>query len=81
MLECGRNFKGTVKEDCNTCNVIDDEKHILNHCPKYEVYRESNTCIHFDDIYSDQIENLRAIVSTIELFWNTSNGHGTLRRN
>ena len=80
MLQCGRNFKGTMSEMCNICNVTDDEDHVLNHCPKYEMHRESDTCINFNDIYSNQIEILRAIISTIERFWNTSNAHGTLHR-
>ena len=80
MLQCGRNFKGTMSEVCNICNVTDDEDHVLNHCPKYEMHRESDTCINFNDIYSNQIEILRAIISTIERFWNTSNAHGTLHR-
>ena len=27
MLECGRNYKGTIQQICKTCNVIDDEEH------------------------------------------------------
>ena len=69
-----------MNEVCNICDVTDDEDHILNHCPKYEMYRELNISMNFNDIYSNQIENLRAIISNIQRFWNTFNGHGTLHR-
>ena len=36
MLQCGKNFKGTMQEMCNECQKIDDEDHRLNHCPKYQ---------------------------------------------
>ena len=35
MLQCGRNFKGDNSVTCNTCSVVDDEEHCLNHCVKY----------------------------------------------
>ena len=35
MLQCGKNFKGTMKEICDTCNTIDDENHRLNDCIKW----------------------------------------------
>ena len=30
MLECGHNFKGTLKETCDQCHCLDDETHRLN---------------------------------------------------
>ena len=80
MLECGRNYKGTVKEECSTCRVIDDEDHILNHCSKYEKLREPGAYVNFDDVHSDQIEKIRNVITPIEMVWNTTNAHGTLRR-
>ena len=34
LLECGRNYKGTINEICDQCCTKDDENHRLNHCPK-----------------------------------------------
>ena len=36
MLECGKNFKGTVKIECQTCGVTDDESHWLHACTRWE---------------------------------------------
>ena len=36
MLECGKNHKGTLSLMCTTCNIIDDENHRLNVCPKWQ---------------------------------------------
>ena len=33
MLECGRNFKGTIPEICPDCNETDDEQHRLSVVP------------------------------------------------
>ena len=35
MLQCGRNFSAKTGKNCHTCNVIDDEEHRLNICPKW----------------------------------------------
>ena len=39
MLECGMNYKGTLKTTCNQCKCEDDENHRLNYCSRY---RENN---------------------------------------
>ena len=36
MLECGRNYKGSMSEICNECNDLDDENHRLNFCAKFK---------------------------------------------
>ena len=36
MLECGLNFKGSMKPECVACGCPDDEEHRLNHCIKCE---------------------------------------------
>ena len=36
MLECGKNFRGTLNEKCfKTCNQVDTQEHRLNECMKY----------------------------------------------
>ena len=32
MLECGKNYKGTIPETCHTCSLLDDENHRMNEC-------------------------------------------------
>ena len=34
MLQCGKNYKGTMNEICNECDILDDEDHRLNCCVK-----------------------------------------------
>ena len=60
MLECGKNFKGTMSESCSECGTIDDEEHRLNNCRKWaEINNVGKEKIDFNDIYSnDQIGNL-----------------------
>ena len=81
MLDCGQNFKGSKSETCSTCGTIDNEDHIINHCPKYVASRESIDQIDFADVYSDKIEVIKRIIPVIEQFWNTSNANGSLKRN
>ena len=80
MLDCGQNFKGNKNENCSLCGTIENEDHIINHCPKYLSTRESLDQINFDDIYSDQIEVIKTIIPVLEMFWNTSSANGSLKR-
>ena len=78
MLECGKNFKGTMKEMCATCDAIDNEEHRLNECVSFRStnYLDSDDKIPFHTIYSDDTENVRAIFSRIWNVWNVTNGRG-----
>ena len=39
MLECGKNFGGTIAGSCSECNAYDDENHRLNYCKRWkEIY-------------------------------------------
>ena len=42
MLECGSNFKGTMSQTCQDCNMMDDEHHRLNICTKQEDTNNAN---------------------------------------
>ena len=80
MLECGVNYKGTLKEMCNVCKKIDDENHRLNHCVKF---RSTNFCdrvdkVHFETVYTDDKSKLKEIVPILNLVWNTRNANGTM---
>ena len=64
MLECGQNFKGTHNPICQTCDVLDDESHRLNYCPKWNDPADIETSDHidFNAIYSSDIETIRPII-------------------
>ena len=80
MLECGRNFKGTLKETCDLCNCIDDENHRLNYCPKWKDrnLHDKDMKIDFNNVYSNDTDVLRDILKVISTVWNTYNAHGTM---
>ena len=81
MLECGRNFKGSLNELCNQCHQIDDKNHRLNYCIKYRgnnLY-DSIEKENFKEIYSHNMDILRKILPKIGKVWNTQTAHGTMR--
>ena len=80
MLECGQNFKGSMKEICNICKVIDDENHRLNHCKNFKEvnFYDYIDKVEFEYINSDDITVLREIIPKIEKVWNTRTAHGTM---
>ena len=80
MLDCGKNFKGTMSELCNECQQIDDENHRLNHCPKYHENNHYNheTNIEFKDVFSSDENVLSNILPSIKNLWNTKTAHGTM---
>ena len=82
MLECGKNYKGTLSELCSLCCCIDDEEHRMNNCPKYY---QTNFCnrpdkLGFNNIYSDNIDDIRIIMKRIETVWDINSGHGSIRK-
>ena len=76
MLECGKNHKGPLSLMCTTCNIIDDENHRLNVCPKWQHKRMQ--CENFDKIFSNDICTLREIIPAIQNLWNVKSAHGTM---
>ena len=80
MLDCGKNFKGSMSESCNECQQIDDENHCLNHCPKYREINHNNheTNIDFNNIFSNDLNILHDILPSIMNLWNTKTAHGTM---
>ena len=83
MLECGRNYKGTMNMICTDCQTIDDENHRINYCKKWETvnYAKCNDKKDFNNIYSNDIARIREIVPVIESLWNTKNANGTMNIN
>ena len=81
MLECGANFKGSLRYKCSVCNVVDDENHRLNTCKKYRnlnIYDHA-TKVNFVDVYSSNLTVVKQIIVFIERIWNTRSAHGTMR--
>ena len=81
MLECGKNFKGTLSDQCLICDMHDDEEHRLNVCTKYTESNFSNDDrkIPFNSIFTDDIHTLREIIPRINQVWNVKSGHGSTR--
>ena len=81
MLECGRNFKGTMKEMCTECNENDDEDHRLNNCKKWELTNNvGKDKIDFQDIYSSDPQVLNQIIKAIENVWELKYANGRMKR-
>ena len=80
MLECGQNFKGTLKQICDQCNIVDDENHRLNHCIKWRDMNlyDSHEKVDMKSIHSRDIGTLRPLLSIIEKVWNVRTAHGTM---
>ena len=76
VLECGKNYKGTMREICDTCNCIDDENHRLNYCIKW---RNMNLYESTEKLYSDSLVDIRHITDMIEKVWNTHTANGSMR--
>ena len=80
MLECGKNYKGTLNESCLTCNVEDNEEHRLNGCLKFREinYVDCDERIPLRNIYSDDLNVLKLIMKRINTTWNLKIGHGSM---
>ena len=79
MLECGRNFKGSIKM-CGLCNEIDDETHRLNYCKKYKNVNnyESDVKPDYNLVYSNDISDLRESILEINKVWNCKKAQGAM---
>ena len=80
MLECGKNFKGSLPENCPECEVTDDEQHHLNFCTRY---KDINFCNDvekhsFDEIYESDFTVVKRAINRIERVWNLKTGHGSM---
>ena len=81
MLECGKNFKGTMKDVCQECNKIDDEEHRLNDCKTWnEMNNVGKTRVDFTDIYSEDVDVLKRVIDVIENVWELKYANGKMKR-
>ena len=80
MLECGQNFKGSLKETCQYCDELDNENHRLNFCVKFRDVNlyNSDDKVNFDDIFSNNIQVVRRVIKYIEKVWNVKTAHGSV---
>ena len=82
MLECGKNYKGTLKEICDVCKTLDDENHRINYCTRWRDvnFVEMVDKKDFELIFSNNVKKIREILPVIERIWDTKNSHGTMRK-
>ena len=82
MLECGKNFKGSLSEKCTECKELDNENHRLNFCKKYKDINlySSDFKVNFDDIYCSDISVIKTVTKQIEKVWNVKTAHGNVHK-
>ena len=82
MLMCGINFKATTPAVCMECQVIDNEDHRLNHCPKWQDinFVNENVKVDFLDVFSDDNQKLSAIINCIQKVWELQLGSGSMKK-
>ena len=82
MLECGKNFKGSMREECTYCNELDNEDHRLNYCKKFQDINlySSHVKANFDDIFSNDEQVVKRVISHIEKVWNVKTAHGSMHK-
>ena len=82
MLECGKNFKGTIPETCKGCGERDDESHRLNSCRNWRHINFSETAekVNFGDVYSNDTDVLLPIVKCIQRVWELHFGNGSMKK-
>ena len=81
MLDCGKNFKtGYRGENCQSCNVLDDENHRINYCKKYRYINlfDSALKIDFNSIYSGNEKTINMVVEVVCEIWNLHNGNNKM---
>ena len=81
MLQCGRNYKGTMPELCENCKSPDDENHRLNHC---SIWQETNNYSsvnksEFSNIYSEESNKLNHMIEQIENVWDMRFTNGRMK--
>ena len=83
MLECGKNYGGSLHKQCGMCKSVDDENHRLNTCIRWTEtnLHKSNTKTDFNQIYLNDHEVLKKLIETIQRVWNTKNGNGSMSVN
>ena len=86
MLDCANNFENKYgSKKCDVCNVIDDEIHRINYCPKWESINycdnDEQAKIDFSLIYSDKKSDLEETADVILSIWDLKNGKNSMIQN
>ena len=82
MLDCANNYSMKYGgKNCRNCGVLDDETHRINHCKLYENINRFNSSekVIFDDIYSNDHNLGRQIVSIVMSMWDLESGKNEMR--
>ena len=82
MLECGKNFKGTLNLNCSSCNVIDDENHRLNDCNRWRNTNNASLSVkcNFRDIHSTNEIELNNAIINLEKIWEFKYANGRMKK-
>ena len=82
MLQCAANYSnGYGSKDCRKCLVVDDESHRINHCKEWSNINlaNSDTCIDYDLINSDNVEDSMKVVEQIMAMWDLGNNKNCMK--
>ena len=82
MLECGANFKGTMIDTCQECNMYDDETHRFKMCLKWNDRNSINrqAALDFNDIFSCDSNILNNVIDGIEQVWELKYANGRMKK-
>ena len=66
---------------CETCDCIDDEKHVINDCIKRKSVNHYSCPdkVNFEDVYSDDKVTLDNIANQLLMIWDLENGKNAVR--
>ena len=82
MLDCRANFSmGYGGKLCVECNTDDNEAHRINECVKYRAVNryDSTGKIDFENIYSDELNDVMIVVDSILAIWDLEHGKNVIK--
>lgn len=82
MLECGANFKGTMIDICQQCNMYNDETHRPKTCLKWNDRNSVNrkVALDFNDLFSCDSNVLNDVIDGIEHVWELKYANGRMKK-
>jgi hypothetical protein len=72
MLRCGRNYKCHFgSQQCQTCGLVDDEDHKINHCIEFRTVNlyDCDEKVDFKNVYSKEVDVLKKKTKIISKTW------------
>ena len=82
MLDCASNYHYKYKrKTCDTCGELDTESHRINYCKKFDQNNLYWSQLKFDfqNIYSDNRDDVDKAEFVIKQLWDLSNGKNQMR--